>query len=133
MSFVGNDILPIFSPPVVVPSWVDKTSSTLWTAPQGYWSTDHWQTGQPGQILLITNGAWASGFRPTKVKITFTGITFLDLYVKDFSGGQTIGSISLMSGIGYDISSWVWSTNMGRLDFQDTGYGSFGISKIEFQ
>ena len=50
MSFVGNDILPIFSPPVVVPSWVDKTSSTLWTAPQGYWSTDHWQTFLPYEI-----------------------------------------------------------------------------------
>jgi len=64
----------IYPPEYVAPSesWIDLTSNTYWTADTGSWSGSSWVSDGGPVIELTPAGTWASGFDPSKIRVTFT-------------------------------------------------------------
>jgi hypothetical protein len=64
-------------PSIYVPpagGWVEKTSDVYWTSTDGVWDTNAWtnSVSKSSQFLLTPTGGWESGFRPTKIRLTYS-------------------------------------------------------------
>ena len=55
-------------------NWVQKLDNTFWEPVGGYgaWDGTKWVDTGPSNIVLAAIGTWANGYRPTKVRITYT-------------------------------------------------------------
>jgi hypothetical protein len=72
-------ILSISSMSCKVTAWEDKTSDTYWVISEADWDGSKWSSHDYGSgqwVVLYSVGAadtgWAAGYRPDKVRITFT-------------------------------------------------------------
>jgi len=94
-------------------------SSTTWTGSS--WSSSGFE------ILLVTFVGWASGYRPTKVRASFTGPATADLRLYDSSLNIIASNASYVSGAEENI------TFVGNdiLRF-GLGYGAMTCTNIEF-
>lgn len=106
------------------PRWEQHWSD--WTASEGSWSGGGWVGGQYGAIIINVSGSWAQNYRPTMIRITYTGTLYSGyLYDTDSSllcetvGSDPAGNYLFQFG-NYDI---------GQLQFQGDG---LTITNIEF-
>lgn len=63
--------------------WNDYTDNTFWSAVNGHvhWGSSHWYSDTYNEILITPTGSWSTGFRPTKIRLTYTGsYSGTDLY-----------------------------------------------------
>ena len=77
----------------------------------GYWDTDHWVAGGEEDTFLMENGSWSTGYRPTQMRITFTGAASITIgvYLKNSSlnvsdTGYTSGEIKYINFTASDLS-----------------------------
>ena len=77
----------------------------------GYWDTDHWVAGGEEETFLMENGSWSTGYRPTQMRITFTGAASITIgvYLKNSSlnvsdTGYTSGEIKFINFTASDLS-----------------------------
>lgn len=52
----------------------------------GSWDGSKWLCGDFGNLELAPIGTWADDYRPTKIRVTFSGGGEIILYVQDNSG-----------------------------------------------
>jgi hypothetical protein len=104
-------------------SWVSYLDESQWEAFQGFWDTDHWYSN--GWEILLHDVAAPSG---TKIRITFTGTSPLNMSVRNDTGTIVyVSDASYTSGKELNINvtdSW------GRI-YMDGG--NFNITNIELQ
>jgi len=130
-----------------VPQWVQIFDNTDWVVGDtgfhlggaGSWDAGNqeWDSDDGGgafgvsAVELLPLGGWEVGYRPSKIRITFTGIANLDLYFRDtafqylVTEGQTItsGQELDITFSGNDIRSLlVWSFTENP----------FSVTNIEF-
>ena len=115
--------------------WVAHFDNSDWEISSlGTWDTDHWDSelfGSDYWVLLGDIGTWASAYRPTKIRVTFTGQTTLVLTLADGLGGETdlVSDEAATSGEEFEIT---WGEgDIATLNFQ-TDAGNFVITNIEF-
>jgi len=91
-------------------SWVDRTSDEYWVAARGAaWNAGGWWD-VPGTdtVELQDKGNWAEGFRPTLIRMTFSGGAVNQFRGEDASPNTIWYNGSYTSGTSVAIS---WSTN----------------------
>lgn len=104
-----------------------------------YWDGDEWfQTPLSTTTVQgrLSAGGFRSGFRPIKMRITFSGSADIDtLEIQQTSGSGVMESYSnVTSGQVLLISSHAWPDDMRRLNFERTDTANtLKISNIEFQ
>jgi hypothetical protein len=55
-------------------TWYEVFDTTYWSSTLNTFSSGEWASaGANHEIILQTNGGWHSGFRPTKMRVTFHG------------------------------------------------------------
>jgi hypothetical protein len=115
----------------MVPVWVQHFDNTEWTATTGAWSSDHWESAgtNDSQIVLIPNGSWVTGYRPSKVRVTITGVPDVTLQIIDtgwanicnYPGYESLDE-AVISFTSYDIKSLSLYKNPGP----------YSVTNIEF-
>ena len=111
-------------------SWVAHFDNTEWeTVFPGVWTGSAWSDSGVLFIPLTELGTWVEVYRPTKIRVTFTGGGTRDILLKDtennFIAHETTASSEQEIDItfeGYDIEA---------LQIQDT-VGNFTVTNIEF-
>jgi hypothetical protein len=77
-------------------------------------------------LVTKTGSTWADGFRPTKVRVTYTGYGFIaTISVGELAGGNDYGSGQVLSGAELDLNV---TSDIERINLHDTNR----VSKIEF-
>ena len=115
--------------------WVDKTSNTYWTGDANIsWVTDHWAYVNTMNVAFLTpTGGWEEGYRPTHIRLTFSGAEVYILQLHGYNetesgGGSIAGFGNIDSGVSKEISyigGDIWR-------FYIQIFGSWNITKIEF-
>lgn len=111
--------------------WQDVTE--LWTATAGSWSGSAWVPANPGiyTLALGVDGAWNASYRPTQLRVTFTGAEAegLSTYLKTAGGSALNTTTQLWTG--FDVDS---DLSFGSDDFTEITFAamdSFTVTKIE--
>ena len=109
--------------------WVNSFfNDSYWSAPVGFWVTDHWESGNgPYELVLVELGSWTVGYRPTKIRFTFTGVSPLSVSVRG-DGGATI----YVSDAAYTSLTELTLNLTGDIDRLYAEGGEFSITNIEF-
>jgi hypothetical protein len=133
-----------FRTPPIPPSWfahfdnsdweIDTQGS--WDAGNSEWDSQYWPPGI--EILSITEiGSWASGYKPTKIRITFTGATDTAFSLKDISSNVICSKgsgidLSYTSGEEIECDFGSGQGDIYRLEVQAGQGADFSVTNIEF-
>jgi len=137
---IGNTGLPsgpIRTPRLIitylkVPDWSVHLDNTDWTVgANGVWNVDKWTT--ENDTLNLTAGAFASGYKPYKLKLTFTGATstYVELYNTDGAKNLFRDDEQFFSGVPKVINNYN-NLDLDRLDIFNWDSGNFDVTNIEF-
>lgn len=129
-------------------SFMDVTLDTGWTQ---YFDTNYWQawanaswdsgnsrwaldftSGQTQAGLQVT-GSWYQGYRPTKIRCTFTGSPSSTMTLHPSGEGTSMGVASPCSSLQEVSLSWA-GTNMGLLywNWNPSPSATYYVTNIEF-
>lgn len=117
-------------------TWVDRTDNTYWydTGGGGYWDGDSWYAGWEHVLIALQTGDnanWYVGFRPTKIRLTFTGAGS-GFSVRNYGGtiyiAGTASSTTITSGQEIDLD-FSEGEDLGRIYMSG---GEIDVTKIEF-
>jgi len=107
--------------------WYQVLSDEAWTPGPGVsWSGSSWDSAF-GLTGLSELGAWNVGYRPTKMRITYTG-TFTQIQLVDTNFDTIANDVAPASGQEIDIT-------FGSFDIKDLNIfasGAWSITNIEF-
>lgn len=105
--------------------WESHYNNVDWTNSSSgcSWNTDHWDVTSSG-ASIFDPAAWANGYRPTKVRCTFSGSpSTITLRVYDEGMNKIVEDFSYTSGkevdISFgsdDISAVSWSADVINID-----------------
>lgn len=111
------------------PAWSAYFDNTVWSANQGSWSGSDWDSSG-NSVILDELGTWVEGFRPTNIRITFTGSGGLLSAVQgtDTGFGAYVNTSNVTSGQSLALS---FSSN-DILDIGMFGSSAFTVTNIEF-
>jgi hypothetical protein len=114
----------------IVGAWEEITSDTYWTPAwvcTPTWNGSAWTSGEEQMTCLNLQaiGTWENGYRPTKIRFTFTGTMVVDIYDTEMNS-IGIGGSGITSGTEYDLTI----VGYDLLGFASTGEAI--LSKIEF-
>lgn len=79
--------------------WAAYFDNTYWSANIGSWDGSKWLVGAADRIDLSPVGVWASGYRPTHVRITFEGGGTIDLSIMTSGYAYIAHDTALASGV----------------------------------
>ena len=115
--------------------WVEKTSNSYWSSGgmgSGTWTGTEWEAVDAEGIyslIVLEVGTWNVGYRPTKIRFTFTGSS-ISAEVKN-TGLTAINTPLTISTSPAELDlSFSAGLDIRSLTLQDTA--SFTVSKIEF-
>jgi hypothetical protein len=115
-----------------VPSWVSYFDDNYWEInDNGTWQAgdNEWASSGGGELALLSIGTWVEGYRPTQIRITFTGVPNVSFTLGD--GTHTISSAgSYSSGVAQDIT--FVGNDIATLDMGQTDNDPFQVTNIEF-
>lgn len=122
---------------IVDDEWDDRTSNEYWELnpahPYGTWTGSGWLSDITGSgvyyVALVPTGSWATGYRPTKVRITFSDTSDISFVMRDTNDNTLCDERSYLSETVIDMA--FIALDIGKFwtlcDFQ------FTITKIEFK
>ena len=113
--------------------WVAHFDNSDWNPIYGTWDGSEWDSELDEFELIILQelGSWASEYRPTKIRITFTDVASVALEIVD-TDGNTIGSdATYSSGQELDIDFDEYALDLDYIQIVDSTT-SFSITNIEF-
>ena len=111
-------------------TWVSYIDPSYWSIVQGTWAGTYW-TSTPSLGLEVT-GAWATGFRPTKVRVTFNGPTEGGIDINNNGLEGVLHQHPAYSEVEYDLS---WSEGLDMVAFgvvSHDGSSTINVTDIEF-
>ena len=85
------------SPPPV-PEWISIFDNTRWAANSGTWDGAKWTNGG-GYFDLDPIGTWATGFRPTNIRISFTGGSACSYDLNDAFSSAIVSPSGIATGV----------------------------------
>lgn len=116
--------------------WDQKFYPTSWTsALYGTWDSGNqrWQSAFVGgaNTLSIYSGGWRTGYRPTKIRIDYNGISIISyLRFKKSSGSNFVIYTSYNTGVELNINI---TQDIYRMELQTPGTNdTFYVTNIEF-
>ncbi|MCK4252576.1 hypothetical protein KAX97_14100 [candidate division WOR-3 bacterium] len=110
-------------------TWVARFDNTKWTADSNIsWDGTQWD-GSGADPAIKDTGTWVVGYRPTKVRITFSGDATLHIYVID-SNEAIIANHSGVSS-GDELAITFGSYDIDKISFTD-GTAALLVTNIEF-
>ncbi len=116
--------------------WTSHFDNTEWdeVAPgAGFWNGTQWEAEDQGAfwgIIISDIGAWASGYRPSKMRVTFTGVGSIGSFAVQDDAAGSIGGVA--GYVSLDDIVLTFGANDG---FKITAAGPlsvFYITNIEF-
>ena len=129
---------PPVPPPPSWSGWTDFTDPVYWTVVEGSWDGSKWVTEftNPYHDWKVEPlgtgplGEWWIDQKPEQIRITFTGNTYIELYVRDTDDGN------IYADVGYQTLEEKTLNYNGSLEMdyvQLRGYpNALEITKIEF-
>lgn len=119
--------------------WVSHFDNTEWVpqAPFGTWTGSAWDAGFSviWGVVLIDTGTWADSYRPSKIRVTFSGAdTALTVVFYDATQAVIIATEISTYSTGKELDiDWVPAEPLDgfKLLFQGAE-GSFQLDNIEF-
>lgn len=99
-------------------AWEVHHNNTNWSATTGMWSAGTWES-LDGYLELIELGTWVEGYRPTKIRITYTGDPNTALYLRDSNN-----AIIAQEGNTFTFT-------YQSLEEENITFGNYDIRKIE--
>ena len=125
------------------PEWHSIFDNTKWEPDEpdndyGEWTGSSWfpddrNNDQPGgdyTVFLRPMGSWSTGFRPTKMRITYS-IILMRYYIRDTSDNIIASGSSYASGAEIDLDFDTYGLDIGTMDLRDFP-SSWYITNIEF-
>ena len=109
-------------------AWVGTYfNNTRWTSiSPAWWITDHWSSSG-AEVVISAIGGWQIDYRPTKIRVFFTGEATQAMSLRNSTGGVTfVSDNAYVSGRELDLNL---TSNIGRLYL---GYGNINVTAIEF-
>lgn len=113
-------------------AWVSYLEESNWTiqGSDGSWNGSGWDNnGLSGLLSLIPAGGWETDFRPTKMRVTYTGITSI-MDLRDTSAGSIVKDLTYTSGEEKD-TTW-YGNNIGILLMEAGAFNSITVTELEF-
>jgi len=102
---------------------------TPWTS--GSWDDPNQEWDNVGNGLLLTEiGAWAVGYRPAKIKVTFNGIATADIELQDTTTGVIASKLAANSGDEIDIT--FAGNDIDNLFIAEGDANNFSVTNIQF-
>ena len=98
------------------------------------WDGVKWTSASsPYLVSLQPSGGWASGYKPYKLKIEFTGATstYVGLYNTDNTNNLFDGDEQFFSGVPKIINNYN-NLDLNKLDIYNWDSGVFDVTNIEF-
>ena len=115
--------------------WFEHFDNSDWTAALGTWDTDHWDSADVTVwhiLQVVVSGTWRDSYRPTKMRITYTGEPIVSITLTD-SDSQPIGEYG---GAGYisgtEIDLTFGSYDIVGLTCLTDSRAAFVVTNIEF-
>lgn len=98
-------------------TWLNYTNQSYWTPSQGTWNAGGWWDVGGGVVNwdldLSVNGAWANGFHPVRVKVTFNMTRTHSTYFQVYRGSTKVREVTIPSGVS---EYWMNLCNWGTPD-----------------
>lgn len=117
------------------PQWVSYTDNTRWSSTMGTWVSARWES-QGNEILISPRPSWAVGYRPTKVRVTFTVYVEGDwvsgpqnISVRNSAGDVVFGVSGKGGAYSGDEIDLVCTDDIGRFYLN---WGESRVTNIEF-
>ena len=123
-------------------AWTSYLNNTYWQADSGEepctatWNGSAWVACEYAAAnwywcYLKVTGSWMTGYRPTKIRVTWTGGgTFEELKLEAPNGTLVVNESAATSGTEYDIDPM--GDDIYSLWLSDQGGGAFTVTNIEF-
>jgi hypothetical protein len=90
--------IPTPPEPEPVPLWQSILDDTKWVANSGTWDGVKWSSGS-GYFDLDAIGTWATGFRPTNMRVSFTGGSTISYTLYDAFSSAITNPAGVANGV----------------------------------
>ena len=119
--------------------WVSYFDNTYWQIdsafPVGNWDGSKWNSEDDGGVqacLLEAIGTWKNGYKPTRVRITLTGVSNVNMYFVNLNEETIIGPDQLIHSGSEVTLTFPDAYDMAYMGWYLTGSSPFSITNIEF-
>ena len=109
--------------------WAPHFDNTQWSLDTGSWDGVKYTTS--GDTLILNTPTFATGYKPSKMRITFTGATSIWVQLYNTQGSKKIIDGQMFSGVEMVIDHYN-NWDLDELQIFNYDFGDFDVTNIEF-